>query len=127
MKRLMINSKLMIWFGICIVFVCICHSAATYHFYYLEQWNTFYWDADAVCQTLAKPGGVAIVLADFLMQFFCYGAGPVVYGILMTLVAYAQSLWVKEGARYLGCITAVAMLLTLVSNMSCLLAAVCVW
>lgn len=122
MKRLMINSKLMIWLGICIVFVCICHSAATYHFYYLEQWNTFYWDADAVCQTLAKPGGVAIVLADFLMQFFCYGAGPVVYGILMTLVAYAQSLWVKEGARYLGCITAVAMLLTLVSNMSCLLA-----
>lgn len=122
MKRLMINSKLMIWLGICIVFVCICHSAATYHFYYLEQWNTFYWDADAVCQTLAKPGGVAIVLADFLMQFFCYGAGPVVYGILMTLVAYAQSLWVKEGARYLGCITAVAMLMTLVSNMSCLLA-----
>lgn len=91
-------------------------------FYYLEQWNTFYWDADAVCQTLVKPGGVAIVLADFLMQFFCYGAGPVVYGILMTLVAYAQSLWVKEGARYLGCITAVAMLMTLVSNMSCLLA-----
>lgn len=122
MKRLTINSKLMIWLGICIVFVCICHSAATYHFYYLEQCNTFYWDADAVCQTLAKPGGVAIVLADFLMQFFCYGAGPVVYGILMTLVAYAQSLWVKEGARYLGCITAVAMLMTLVSNMSCLLA-----
>lgn len=37
MKRLTINSKLMIWLGICIVFVCICHSAATYHFI---TWNS---------------------------------------------------------------------------------------
>lgn len=40
----------------------------------------------------------------------------------MTLVAYAQSLWVKEGARCLGCITAVAMLMTLTSSMANLLA-----
>lgn len=121
MKQL-IKSKQVIWFGICILFVCICHSAAAYHFYYMEQWNTFYWDADAVCQALPKPGGLALVMADFLAQFFYYGAGPIVYGILMTLVVYAQSLWVREGGRCLGCITAVAMLMTLTSNMAYLFA-----
>ncbi len=112
----------MIWLGIYIVFVCVCHSAATYHFYYMEQWNTFYWDVDTVCQTLSMSGGLAILMADFLMQFFSYGAGPFVFGLLMTLVAYAQSLWLKDGGRYLGCITAVAMLMTLISNMANLLA-----
>lgn len=116
------NSKLMIWLGIYIIFVCVCHSAAAYHFYYMEQWNTFYWDADAVCQTLSKSGGLSILMADFLMQFFCYGVGPVVFALLMVSVAYAQSLWLKNGVRYLGCITAVAMLMTLKSNMANLLA-----
>lgn len=113
---------MMIWLGIYIIFVFVCHSIATYHFYYMEQWNTFYWDGDAICQTLSQSGGVTLLLADFLMQFFCYGAGPFVFGFLMTLVAYAQSLWVKEGARCLGCITAVAMLMTLTSSMANLLA-----
>ncbi len=118
----MINSKLLIWLGIWILFACVCHSAAAYHFYYMEQWSTFYWEVDAVCQTLSKPGGLCLLVADFLMQFFCYGAGPVVFALLMTLAAYAQSLWLKEGPGYLGCITAVAMLMTLTSNMACLLA-----
>lgn len=113
---------MMIWLGIYIIFVFVCHSIATYHFYYMEQWNTFYWDGDAICQTLSQSGGVTLLLADFLMQFFCYGAGPFVFGFLMTLVAYAQSPWVKEGARCLGCITAVAMLMTLTSSMANLLA-----
>lgn len=116
------NNKLIIWLGIYIIFVCICHSAAAYHFYYMEQWNTFYWDADVVCRTLTQPGGLPLLVADFLMQFFCYGAGPFIYGFLMILVAFAQSLWVKEGARYLGCITAVAMLMTLMANLSNLFA-----
>lgn len=76
MKRLTINSKLMIWLGICIVFVCICHSAATYHFYYLEQWNTFYWDADAVCQTLAKPVGWLLYWQTSLCSSSVMGRGP---------------------------------------------------
>lgn len=115
------NTKLVTWLGIFIIFVCVCHSLATYHFYYMEQWNTFYWDGDAICQTLSQSGGISLLLADFLMQFFCYGAGPFIFGFLMTLVAYAQSLWARTGPQYLGCVTAVMMLVTLTSNMANLL------
>lgn len=71
--KILMNSKMMIWLGIYIIFVFVCHSIATYHFYYKEQWNTFYWDGDAICQTLSQSGGVTLLLADFLMQFFAMG------------------------------------------------------
>ncbi len=106
-----------VWF----VMSCICHSAACYHFYYLEQWTTFYYEGDQVWQTLCKPGGITVLIAEFLQQFFCYGLGPVIFGGLMTLVAWTQAVMVKGAPRYLGCITAVAMLLALTSSNGCLL------
>ena len=97
----------------------ISYSAASYHFYYLEQWGTFYYESDTVWQTLCKPGGVCIVIADFLLQFFYYGAGPFIFGAMMTLVAWAHSRLSEGTLPYLGCITSAAMLLTLTSSLSC--------
>lgn len=111
----------MIWMAIWLIMGCICHSAASYHFYYMEQWSTFYYEGDQVWQTLCKPGGITVLMAEFLQQFFCYGLGPVIFGGLMTLVAWAQGMMVKGAPRYLGCITAVSMLLTLTSSNGSLL------
>lgn len=111
----------MIWMVIWLIMGCICHSAASYHFYYMEQWTTFYYEGDLAWQTLCKPGGITVLVAEFLQQFFCYGLGPVIFGGLMTLVAWGQSQLVKGAPRYLGCVTAVAMLLTLTSSNGSLL------
>lgn len=54
--------------------ICVCLPFdSDLPFYYMEQWNTFYWDGDAICQTLSQSGGVTLLLADFLMQFFAMG------------------------------------------------------
>ncbi len=113
--------KVIIWMAIWLVMGCICHSAACYHFYYMEQWTTFYYEGDQAWHTLCQPGGVTVLTAEFLQQFFCYDCGPAVFGGLMTLVAWAQGMLVKGGPGYLGCITAVAMLITLTSGKGCLL------
>ena len=113
--------NVMIWMVIWLVMGCICHSAASYHFYYMEQWTTFYYEGDLAWQTLCKPGGITVLVAEFLQQFFCYGLGPVIFGGLMTLVAWGQSQLVKGAPRDLGCVTAVAMLLTLTSSNGSLL------
>lgn len=108
------------WVAIWLVMSCICHSAACYHFYYLEQWGTFYYDGAEAWRTLCQQGGVMVLMAEFLQQFFCYGAGPFIFGALMTAVAWAQGKLVKGSPRYLGCVTAITMLLSLTSSMGCL-------
>ncbi len=112
--------NVLVWMAIWLVMSCICHSAACYHFYYMEQWGTFYYEGAEAWQTLREPGGITVLIAEFLQQFFYYGAGPLIFGALMTIVAWAQGMMVKESPRYLGCITAITMLLSLTSNMGCL-------
>ena len=106
--------------AIWLIMSCICHSSAAYHFYYMEQWGTFYYEGAEIWRTLCNPGGITVLTAKFLQQFFCYGTGPFIIGTLMTVVAWAQSMMVKGAPRYLGCVTGIAMLLSLISNMGCL-------
>lgn len=75
MKRIF-SATTAVWLGIYILMVCICRSAGSYHFYYMEQWQTFYWDADALKSALLTQGALGTWMADFLVQFFYYGAAP---------------------------------------------------
>lgn len=112
--------NILVWMAIWLVMSCICHSAACYHFYYMEQWGTFFYDSAEAWQTLCESGGITVLMAEFLQQFFYYGVGPLIFGALMTVVAWAQGKMVKGVPRYLGCITAMTMLVSLTSNMGCL-------
>lgn len=118
MKHLLSHMSLP-WLVIWLVMIGVCHSAAAYHFYYLEQWGTFYYEGNMMWQLLHR---LPLVVADFLVQFFYYGAGPVIFASLMTLVAWAQNKMMETRFPYLGCITAMTMLLTLTANVACLLA-----
>lgn len=119
--KLGLKVNVWIWMAIWLVLSCICHSAACYHFHYMEQWGTFYYEGAEAWQMLCMSGGIIVLIAEFLQQFFCYGAGPFVFGALMTVVAWSQGKMVKGSPRYLGCVTAITMLLSLTSNMGILL------
>ena len=108
-----------VWLGIYILMVCICRSAGSYHFYYMEQWQTFYWDADALKSALLTQGALGTWMVDFLVQFFYYGAAPFIYGFLMWLVAYGLSCIPNHRLPYLGILPAMAMLLVQVADMQC--------
>lgn len=118
MKRIF-SATTAVWLGIYILMVCICRSAGSYHFYYMEQWQTFYWDADALKSALLTQGALATWMVDFLVQFFYYGAAPFIYGFLMWLVAYGLSCIPNHRLPYLGILPAMAMLLVQVADMQC--------
>lgn len=85
----------------------------------MEQWQTFYWDADALKSALLTQGALATWMVDFLVQFFYYGAAPFIYGFLMWLVAYGLSCIPNHRLPYLGILPAMAMLLVQVADMQC--------
>ncbi len=70
------------------VFLQVCYS---YLFFYNEQYQLFLAEADFFWENLSNPGGLALWLSDFFVQFFSYPyAGAGITTVLLTFIASAQ-------------------------------------
>ncbi len=80
------NSKLTLYVPAGIVlfvmFALMLGFAGHYNFCYMEGWSTFICDVGYQSVVVAQPGGCAVLLSNFLIQFF---AQPLV-GVLVTAV-----------------------------------------
>lgn len=70
-----------------------------FHFYYIEQIQLFLWSGSYAQETLWQPGGVALYLGRFLVQFFILPvAGALLVAGLLTWVGYLTQRILKKVA-----------------------------
>lgn len=70
--------------GLFLLWGLLLFTTGRFNFLYLEQWRTFINDASTLRNEVMQPGGLAQLIADLLLQFFCYPA----VGILLTALLF---------------------------------------
>ncbi|MDD4514277.1 DUF6057 family protein [Massilibacteroides sp.] len=77
------------WVILLILFFFFIQTTGAYNFCYVEEWNTFFYDAHYIRNILAYPGGLAQLIANFLIQFFVYPiVGVLITALLLTLISF---------------------------------------
>ncbi len=72
----------LIVFGALAVFLQLTNE---YHFFYLEQFQLFQWTGDYFAGKLPQPGGLSLLLGEFLTQFYISPyAGALIVAALLT-------------------------------------------
>jgi len=92
MNKILVKRKYflsLVWTVIFLVlFFCLQHIAA-FHFFFMEQWQTFIYDGAFISSVLFQPGGFAQLVADFLIQFFYIPyCGALISSLLFTFLAW---------------------------------------
>ena len=68
-----------------------------YHFYYIEQSQLFLFSKTYAMEKLVLPGGLSMLVAEFLVQFFILPyAGPAIVAALLTGVGICTAGIVKR-------------------------------
>ncbi len=69
------NNKALYAIGGAILFALLTflfYTKGYYNFCYLEQWNTFIYNANYINDVLTQPGGCIQLASNFLIQFFIH-------------------------------------------------------
>ncbi|MDH6304685.1 hypothetical protein M2459_001421 [Parabacteroides sp. PF5-5] len=106
-KTIFHNSKALYAIGGSILFALLAfllYTMGYYNFCYLEQWNTFIYDANYISNVLAQPGGCVQLASSFLTQFFIYPiTGILITALLLTWIALliTDILYCWTGSRFI--------------------------
>lgn len=92
------KSKIFIFwlvlFGALFAFLQVCFK---YHFFYIEQSQLFQFSWPYITDRLLSPGGTALLLSEFLVQFFIIPyAGPAIVAALLTFAGFCTGRIVKQ-------------------------------
>lgn len=101
-KILMIcGSPFTFW---CLVFAIIfifLQKISQFHFYYIEQEHLFLYNKYYLYAEVVKPGGVALLIADYLTQFFIVPyCGALIMSLLYTSIGMLTAGIIKKIAPY---------------------------
>lgn len=90
---------LLFWMVVWGVLTGFLQGEYRFHFYYMEQMQLFLWSGSYARETLWQPGGLALYLGRFLVQFFILpGAGALLVAGLLTCVGYLMQRILKKVA-----------------------------
>ena len=79
---------LILWVLVFVAFFAIIFFAGPYSLTYSEHWKTFFFDAGYFRACLSEVGGPALLLGDFIKQFFISPVvSALVYALVLTLVS----------------------------------------
>ncbi|NCA80540.1 MAG: hypothetical protein EOM76_10220, partial [Sphingobacteriia bacterium] len=85
------------WIAVFIALFLYMQIKERFSFYFAEQWHIFLYDWPFVKSVLWRPGGVAQLIADFLIQFFAYPyCGAVISAFLITTIGILTSVILKR-------------------------------
>ncbi len=91
-SMLMKNKNLiivLISFIVFLLFFIFLQRTCEYHFYYIEQDQMFRFSANYFQDKIVRPGGFALVIAQFLLQFFSIKyLGATILSILLTFIVF---------------------------------------
>lgn len=74
------------WLVILAALFIFLQEYSRFHFFFIEQSQLFQFTGDYICGKLAMPGGFALTLSEFLVQFFRYPyAGAAITAALLLL------------------------------------------
>ncbi len=96
------------WIVVFIALFLYMQIKERYSFYFTEQWHLFLYDWPFVKSLLWQPGGLARLIADFLIQFFVYPYfGALISALLLTTTVMVTSVILKRlaPALYLSAIS----------------------
>ncbi|WP_297094656.1 DUF6057 family protein [uncultured Draconibacterium sp.] len=111
MKNRFDKVRLIYMVGWIVVFIALflyMQIKERYSFYFTEQWHLFLYDWPFVKSLLWQPGGLARLIADFLIQFFVYPYfGALISALLLTTTVMVTSVILKRlaPALYLSAIS----------------------
>lgn len=117
-------SRIITW---CIIFLLLFVSLQTmaqYHFFYMEQWQTFFYESSFIKSVLLQPGGFAFLSADFLIQFFCipYCGALLLSSVLLIIAIFIgkviDNIVPNLHITYLGVIPAISLLFLQIGNVN---------
>ena len=67
---------------------CFFQFCYPYHFFFQEQNQLFLWSSDYLSTYFEKPGGLALLVGDFLTQFYYYlFAGSTILSLVLFLAS----------------------------------------
>lgn len=82
-------KSIIIWTLAAIAFGTLLYLNDAYAFQFMEQRHTFYADQGYISYTLSQLGGLALLLSDFIQQFFLIPfAGILINALLLTLGSF---------------------------------------
>ena len=96
------------WIVVFIALFLYMQIKERYSFYFTEQWHLFLYNWPFVKSLLWQPGGLARLIADFLIQFFVYPYfGALISALLLTTTVMVISVILKRlaPALYLSAIS----------------------
>lgn len=73
------------WLVILVALFVFLQTYSKYHFYFIEQTHLFQFTGEYISGKLIIPGGFALVLSEFLVQFFIlpYAGAAIIAGLLL--------------------------------------------
>ena len=75
------------WLVVLAALFIFLQEYSKFHFFFIEQSQLFQFTGEYISEKLAMPGGFALTLSEFLVQFFIYpyaGAGITAGLLLLT-------------------------------------------
>lgn len=107
MNKILTKKKNLLLLGWTVVFLVLFLSLqqiAAYHFFFMEEWQTFFYDSTFISSVLFQPGGFAQLAADYLIQFFCVPyCGALIFAIVLTLSAALTGMLLDKLAPQFHC------------------------
>ncbi|MDR1919793.1 MAG: DUF6057 family protein [Tannerellaceae bacterium] len=99
------HKGLLFWAAVYLLLFAFLQTGHAFHFYFVEQNQMFLHTWPYVAEHLLQPGGVALMLSEYLLQFFILPyAGAVITAALLTGVgclAYGLGRRIAPGANLL--------------------------
>lgn len=98
LKAMAVNYPKLIFSGIVFVLLfAFLQTDCAFHFFYIEQTQLFQWTASYFKAKWLEPGGLALWIGEFLVQFFALPyAGAAITAALLTLASERTAALVKR-------------------------------
>lgn len=79
-------KKILYWIFAYIVLYVLLQYYYKFHFFWIEQTQLYQNTAPYVLEKIQRPGGVALVISGFLMQYFAYPfVGAAIISVLLII------------------------------------------
>ncbi len=117
-------NRIITWSVVFMLLFVFLQIMAQYHFFYMEQWQTFFYESSFIKGVLLQPGGFAFLSADFLIQFFCIPyCGALLLALVLLIIAFFTGKIIDNiipnlHISYLGIIPTISLLFIQITNVN---------
>lgn len=90
-------KSILLWIVVWVILLIFLQMKYNFHFFYIEQLQLFLLDWTEISNKIVQPGGIALVISEFLVQFFVIPyVGAIIMASLLTLIGIQMESIIKR-------------------------------